>query len=212
MLGQLHDLLHLFDREGVFLPGDLEAHQLVLIDGASVRLGCRGFFRVLTVQCRAMAAVGSAAEVVELPLDGVDRVEDHHHRRSVAALDHAGEQLGIDGGLDGVGAFDVIGLDGHHIGHAIDHQPDRTSLIEHHHARGVVVAHLIEVEHAAQTDHRQHRPAQVGQTLQRRGAQRHPHHVGHADDFLHLGKRHREHLVLHMEDDELPGVARRFAA
>jgi hypothetical protein len=72
--GQLHDLLHLFDREGVFLPGNLEAHQLILVEGASVRLGRRGFFRVVTVQCRAIAAAGSATEVVELPLDGVDRV------------------------------------------------------------------------------------------------------------------------------------------
>ncbi len=71
--------------------------------------------------------------------------------------------------------------------------------------------HRFKTEHAAQADHRQHRAAQVGKTFERRGTERHPHHPRHADDFLHFGERHREHFVLHVEDDELPGGIRGVA-
>ena len=39
--------------------------------------------------------------------------------------------------------------------------------------------------------------------VQRRGRQRQPGHLGHADDFLHRRHRHREHLAGDAEGDEL---------
>ena len=148
----------------------------------------------------------AAGEGGELVADHASGIEDQHHGLAVRVLDHAGQQIGRHGAADGGGGFDPVRVHAGDIGHAVDDQADRTTLVEHHHAGCVVVQGGGEAEHFAQVDDRQHGTAQVGQPFHRRRADRHPDDIRHTDDFLHLLQLHREFFVLNMEHNELAGI------
>ena len=87
--------------------------------------------------------------------------------------------------------------------HAVDDKADRCARVHHHDAGRVVGRRLVHSEHVAQAHHRQHRAAQVRETLEIARSQRHLDDGRQADDLLDLDQGDREDLLFHAKGDEL---------
>ena len=142
--------------------------------------------------------------------DKLAKVEHHDHGVATYILEQARDQLGIDRGADGASTFDLLRVNADHTHHAVHHEAQGLSLVDHDGARGIVIGALVEPEYAAQADDGEHLAAQVGQSVQRARGQGHFHHVGHPDDLLHRGHVDREHFGAHDKRHKLANVGHRL--
>ena len=191
-VGDLNDLLHMLDRERVFLPGDLETDELQLVDRCRI---CRDG----SVGPASLGLSDPPRRRAELAFYQPQRIEDHDHAAPIRGLDHSPEQVGIHRRLNRTRTFDLSRLRGENRRHSVDDQSDRNALVDHDHTGRVIVGNIGIPKDPSQAGDRHHGSPEVGQTFQTAVAERHLDHLGHADDLLHLGERHREDAVVDVE-------------
>jgi hypothetical protein len=198
-------MLHMLDRQGVFLARRLEAHQLHVLR-RTVRPGSRGIVRgaAMVRHQRLGHRPALAALLPGQPL----RVQDHDHPELARPPDDPAQEIGTDRGVHPRRRLDLAELGGDHRRHPVHHQPGRHAAVQHHHPRRIIAVLNRIVENPPQAGHRHHRAAQIRQALKRPRAQRHMHQIGHPDDLLHLRQRHRENPLLDMKGHKLSRIGR----
>src|SRR5580700_756136 len=143
----LNDLLHALDWQSVFLTRHFETDQLTFIGDLGQALSARVIRDIPRPDRVTIHGPFYGAELTSNHFAGI---QNHDHRFAVVGLDHAGHHVGMDGALDGTRGLDVVAVHGNHIGHTVHHEADRLTLIQHHHAGGVVVFDRIHTKDPAQ--------------------------------------------------------------
>ncbi len=126
LFGNLNDLLHPLNGDGVFLSCDHEADQLQFIVAAVGVFGGFARFRA-GHSCAGCCLV--ADQRGELRFNEPGEVQNHHHFMAADVLDHAQQKLGINRGLNSDGVFDLLQFNGDDARHSVHHETGRRSEI-----------------------------------------------------------------------------------
>jgi len=200
LVGELNDFFDTLDRECIFLIRHLETDEMVFVQDR--------LFRRLALRANLLCALsqplrGALHDAAELSFHGLGGVEDHNHRLPIFALDHAGQETGINGGPDLGSRLDSVRVDRHNIGHPVNDESDGPAVIQDNDPRGIVVKRHWKMENLAQVQDRKDRSTEIGETFERGWAHGNLHQVRHANDFLHGREPDSKDFLADVENHKL---------
>ena len=100
---KLHDFLYIFNRNRVFLLGNIEAHQVQLAIAVVVCFTDQSAHAMTSRQ--SVLDAGVVGHFGEFTFDQLLEIEHHHHRVARHVFDQAGQQIRINRAADAIHTF-----------------------------------------------------------------------------------------------------------